>query len=171
MLMSPPFDSVDVVLGSVIARLDKGDADINEVHSKQREAATKIDQLILHYDDMKNRVRVLEAHDQNIYDSHHDVSKKVEVMEAKVDDMRSNLTKVIEGQIQILNSNLATREEFGTVLAKQDNQHLEKMKRMRHIIYIGGAFLLIAINWWASRTGQKTLLESVMDFVSGNIVN
>lgn len=176
--MAPPFDSVDVIIGSVVSRLEKDETDINELHTKQREAATKLDQLFLHADDIKNRVRVLEAHDQNIFDSHHDVSKRVEMMESKVDDMRSNLSRVLEGQMQILNSNIATREEFNNVLTTQavqhtekikaqSSQHLEKMKRLRHIIYLGGAVLVIAIQWWASHTGQQTLIDSVLKFVMG----
>lgn len=165
--MSPPFDSVDVVLGSIITRMDKSENDINELHVKQREAATRVDQLLLHADDFKGRIRNLENHHQTIFDSHNSVTAKVEMMEAKLDDLRSNLTKVIEGQMQIINSNAATREEFGAVLAKQGSQHLERMKRLRHIIYIGGAFLLVIINWWASHTGQQTLIDTVFKFISG----
>lgn len=165
--MAPPFDSIDVIIGSLVSRLDKTEGDTNELHTKHREAATKLDQLFLHADDLKNRVRTLEAHDQAIFDSHHDVSKKVEIMEGKVDDMRSNLTKVIEGQMQILNSNIATREEFQGVLAKQGSQHLEKMKRMRMVIYIGGGFLLLAAQWWAAHTGQTTMIDAVLKFVAG----
>ena len=176
--MAPPFDSVDVIIGSIVSRLEKDETDINELHTKQREAATKLDQLFLHADDIKNRVRVLEAHDQSIFDSHHDVSKRVEMMESKVDDMRSNLSRVLEGQMQILNSNIATREEFNNVLTTQavqhnekikaqSSQHLEKMKRLRHIIYLGGAGLIIVIQWWASHTGQQTLIDSVLKFVVG----
>ena len=165
--MSPPFDSVDVVLGSIMVRMDKSENDINELHVKQREAATRVDHLHLYAEDFKGRVRILEAHQQSIFDSHSNVSAKVEMMEAKLDDLRSNLTKVIEGQMQIINSNAATREEFGAVLAKQGSQHLEKMKRLRHLIYIGGGALLILAQWWASRTGQQTLLDSVLKFVTG----
>lgn len=176
--MSPPSDSKNVDILLLISRQDKMEGDVNELHSKQRETATKLDQLFLHADDLKNRVRVLEAHDQRIFDSHHDVSKRVEMMESKVDDMRSNLSRVLEGQMQILNSNIATREEFNNVLATQavqhtekikaqSTQHLEKMKRLRHIIYLGGAVLVIAVQWWASHTGQQTLIDSVLKFVMG----
>ena len=165
--MAPPFDNIDVVLGSIMTRMNKSETDINELHSKQREAATRVDQLTLHAEDFKGRIRNLENHHQTIFDSHNGVVAKVEMMEAKLDDLRSNLTKVIEGQMQIINSNAATREEFGAVLAKQGSQHLEKMKRLRHAIYIGGGILLIAAQWWASRTGQTTLLDSVFKFVSG----
>lgn len=175
--MAPPFDSVDVIIGSIVSRLDKGETDANELHVKHREVATKIDQLLLHADDLKSRVRTLESHSQDIFDSHGSVAQKVELLEVKLDDMRSNLTKVVEGQMQIINSNAATREEFGAVLAKQSaqhtekmkqqsSQHLERMKRLRHVIYIGGAFLLIAMQWWASKTGQTTLIDSVLQFVT-----
>lgn len=165
--MSPPFDSVDVVLGSIIVRLEKNEIDINELHSKQRESATKADQLFLHNDDFKSRIRTLENHHQSIFDSHHDVSKKVEMMEAKLDDLRINLTKVVEGQMQILNANATTREEFGSVLASQNKQHTEKMKRLRSVFYIGGGLLFIVSELYARHSGNATIMDSVFKFVTG----
>ncbi len=165
--MAPPFDSIDVVIGAIVSRLEKAETDINELHTKQRAAITQTDAIMLHTEDCRNRLRVLEAHGQSIFDSHHDVSKRVEMMESKLDDLKMNVGKVIEGQMQVVNSNLATREQFSTVLASQSKQHLERMKRLRHAIYIGGALLLIAAQWWASRTGQETLIDAVMKFVAG----
>lgn len=165
--MAPPYDTIDVVIGAVVSRLDKAEGDVNELHAKQREAVTKTDQLLLHADDFKTRIRTLEAHQQKIFENHNSVTAKVEMVESKLDDLKSNVTKVIEGQMQILNSNMATREEFQGVLAKQGTQHLEKMKRLRHIIYIGGPVLFLLVNWWAAYTGQQTLIESVFKFVAG----
>ena len=165
--MSPSFDSADVVLGSIMSRMDKSENDINELHSKQREAATRIDQLVLHAEDCKGRIRMLESNHQTTFSSHNTMASKVEMLENKLDDMRSNLTKVIEGQIQILNSNTATREEFHGVLASQSKQHLEKMKRLRFAIYIGGGFLFLASQFYAQHTGTESLVSSVLKFISG----
>ncbi len=164
--MSPPYDSIDVVIGSIVNRLDKNDGDINELHQKHRILLTKTDQLELQTDDFKNRLRVLEAHDQSIFDSHHDVSRKVEMMEDKLDDLKSNVTKIVEGQMQILNSNMSTREEFGALIAAQSKQHLERMKRIRHIIYIGGGMFFVLMQLWMSYTGQSTIVENILNLFS-----
>ena len=164
--MSPPYDSIDVVIGSIVNRLDESESDINELHSKHRILLTKSDQLDLQTEDFKSRLKVLEAHDQSIYDSHHNVSKRVEMMEDKLDDLKSNVTKIVEGQMQILNSNMSTREEFGSLLAAQSKQHLERMKRIRHVIYIGGGLSFVLFQIWASYSGQGTILESVFNFIT-----
>lgn len=163
--MSPPFDSIDVIVGSIVSRLEKSEGDINELHKKQRLMNTQADQLLLHSEDFRNRLRVLEAHDQSIFDSHHDVSKRVEMMESKLDDMKSNVTKIVEGQMQILNSNTSTREEFSSLLTAQSKQHLDRMKRIRHIIYIGGGFLIVLTQIWSAHTGQNTIIDSVLKFI------
>lgn len=164
--MSPPYDSIDVVIGSIVNRLDKSETDVNELHQKHRILLTKADQIELQTDDFKNRLRILEAHDQSIFDSHHDVSRKVEMMEDKLDDLKSNVTKIVEGQMQILNSNMSTREEFGALIAAQSKQHLERMKRIRHIIYIGGGMFFVLMQLWMSYTGQSTIFETVLSFIT-----
>lgn len=166
--MSPPFDSIDVLLGSILVRIEKNETDVNELHMKQREIATKNDQFTLHTEDFKTRIRTLETHHQLIYDSHHDVSRKVEMMESKLDELKSNLTKVVEGQLQILNSNAATREEFGALLASQGKQHNEKMKRLRSVFYLGGGLLFIISELYARHVGNQTIIDSVFKFISGN---
>lgn len=163
--MSPPFDSIDVIVGSIVSRLEKSEGDINELHKKQRLMNTQADQLLLHSEDFRNRLRVLEAHDQSIFDSHHDVSKRVEMMESKLDDMKSNVTKIVEGQMQILNSNMSTREEFSSLLTAQSKQHLDRMKRIRQVIYIGGGFLIVLTHIWSAHTGQNTIIDSVLKFI------
>lgn len=163
--MSPPFDSIDVIVGSIVSRLEKSEGDINELHKKQRLMNTQADQLLLHSEDFRNRLRVLEAHDQSIFDSHHDVSKRVEMMESKLDDMKSNVTKIVEGQMQILNSNISTREEFSSLLTAQSKQHLDRMKHIRRIIYIGGGFLIVLTHIWSAHTGQNTIIDSVLKFI------
>ena len=163
--MSPPFDSIDVIVGSIVSRLEKSEGDINELHKKQRLMNTQADQLLLHSEDFRNRLRVLEAHDQSIFDSHHDVSKRVEMMESKLDDMKSNVTKIVEGQMQILNSNISTREEFSSLLTAQSKQHLDRMKRIRQVIYIGGGFLIVLTHIWSAHTGQNTIIDSVLKFI------
>ena len=167
--MSPPFDSVDVVLGSILTRMDKSENDINELHSKQREAATRTDQLTLYADDFKWRIRNLENHHQTIFDSHYGVVAKVEMMEDKLDELKSNLTKVIEGQMQIISSNAATLEKFQAVLATQGTQHTARMKILGRVLYIGGPVLFLLVNAWAVYTGQQTMIKSVFKFLSCGI--
>ena len=164
--MAPSLDGLDVAVNAVLSRVSKTESDVNELHTKQREIATRLDQNSLFLDDIKTRTRVLELHDQDAFDNHHDVAKRVDLLESKLDDMRSNLTKVIEGQMQILNANTATQTEFKSLLTTQGKQHLDKMKRMRMVIYIGGGLFLLASQIYAQRMGNVSMLDSVFSFIT-----
>ena len=95
-------------------------------------------------------------------DRHYEVSQKVELLESKLDDMKGNLMKVVEGQIDILNSNANTREQFASVLTTQGLQHAKRMKHLRTLIWVGGGFLLLASQLYAKYAGNSTILDAIM---------
>lgn len=163
--MSPAYDSVDVVLNSMVIRLDKSEKDMNETHSKLRDNSNRIDQLMLYSTDAKNRLSLLEEGFHTNLDRNYEMSKKVELFEVKLDDMRVNLTKVVEGQIDILNSNASTREQFSAVLTIQEKQHKDWMKRVRTFIYIGGGLLFLASQIYAKYVGNDTILDNIVRLI------
>ena len=160
--MAPSFDAIDVTLSAITGRMEKAEKDLNETHSRLRETTNRIDQLALHSEDCRGRIINIEEVSRVGMDRHYEVAQKVELLESKLDDMRSNLTKVVEGQIDILNSNTLTREKFANVLTTQGAQHAKRMKHTRMVIYIGGGFLLIASQLYAKYVGNSTLLDGLM---------
>jgi bacterioferritin (cytochrome b1) len=163
--MSPPYDSLDVTLGTIMSRIDKSEKDINETHARLRESTNRLDQLTIYNDDCRNRIMTLEEGFHLTADKHYEVAKKVEMLETKLDDMRFNLTKVVEGQIDILNSNASTREQFSAVLTTQEKQHKDWMKRIRTFIYIGGGLLFLASQLYAKYIGSDTVLDNIIKFI------
>jgi chromosome segregation ATPase len=165
--MAPAFDSIDVTLSAILSRVEKSEKDLNETHGRLRENANRIDQLALHSEDCRGRIINIEEVTRVNLDRHYEVSQKVELLESKLDDMRSNLTKVVEGQIDILNSNANTREQFASVLTTQGAQHAKRMKHMRTVIWVGGGFLLLASQVYAKYVGNDTLLDMLTNLLMG----
>lgn len=163
--MAPAFDAIDVTLSAITGRMEKAEKDLNETHSRLRETTNRIDQLMLHSDDCRGRISNIEDVTRVNLDRHYEVSQKVEILESKLDDMRSNLTKVVEGQIDILNSNASTREQFAAVLTTQGAQHNKSMKSMRTVIWVGGGFLLLLTQIYAKWVGNETLLDMLTNLL------
>ncbi len=160
--MAPAFDAIDVTLSAISGRVEKAEKDLNETHSRLRESTNHLDQLRLHSEDCRTRIGNIEKVVSVNLDRHYEVSQKVELLETKLDDMRSNLTKVVEGQIDILNSNANTREQFASVLTTQGAQHAKRMKHLRTLIWVGGGFLLLASQVYAKYAGNSTILDAIM---------
>lgn len=165
--MAPAFDSIDVTLSALMGRVEKSEKDLNETHSRQRETTNRIDQLMLHSEDCRGRIGNVEEVTRVNLDRHYEVSQKVEILESKLDDMRINLTKVVEGQIDILNSNANTREQFANVLTTQGVQHAKRMKHLRMMIYLGGGFLLVVSQIYGHYAGNSTLLTLLANLMQG----
>lgn len=163
--MAPAFDSLDVTLSALMGRVEKSEKDLNETHSRLRDSANRIDQLALHSEDCRGRLGNMEKVVSVNLDRHYEVSQKVEILESKLDDMRVNLTKVVEGQIDILNSNASTREQFAAVLTIQGAQHNKSMKSMRTVIWVGGGFLLLLTQIYAKWVGSDTLLDMLTNLL------
>jgi chromosome segregation ATPase len=165
--MAPALDSLDVTLSAIMTRVEKSEKDLNETHARIRESFSLLDTLHLRSEDCKVRIANIEEVTRHATDRHYEIAVKVDLLENKLDDMRSNLTKVVEGQISILNSNAATREQFSTVLATQSNQHNSRMKKMRIVIAVGGGFLLLASQVYAKLAGNETILDMIMNLIRG----
>ena len=163
--MSPSYDAIDVTLSTIMVRIDKSEKDINETHSRIREIINRIDQLNLYHEDSKSRLISLEEDNHTYSKNHYEVRNKVEMLESKLDDMHMNLTKVVEGQIDILNSNATTREQFSAVLTSQEKHHKEWMKKIRTFIYVGGGILFLISQLYAKYIGNDTLLDTVIGMV------
>lgn len=160
--MATTFDSIDVTLGTITVRMDTHEKDINECHTRQRELTTRIDALMLHADDCRSRIVTLEEGQRRNYEGHYETAKHVELLKAKLDDLEAHMARVVAGQLDILNSNATTREQFAGVLASQDRQHTARMKKIRTAIYIGGGFLFIASQIYAKYAGSSTVLDALM---------
>lgn len=165
--MAPALDSLDVTLNAIMARVEKSEKDLNETHARLRETFSLLDTLHLRSDDSRIRIANIEEATRQATDRHYEIAVKVDLLENKLDDMRSNLTKVVEGQISILNSNAATREQFSTVLATQANQHNARMKKVRTMIAVGGGFLVLASQVYAKIVGNETIIDMIMNFMRG----
>ena len=150
-----------------MARLDASDRSLTELHSRMRETVGRLDSIALKTEDHKGRMLLLEGEHRNCHNRQSETAQKVELLENKLDDLRVNLKKVVEGQLDILNSNATTREQFSAVLATKDNQHTRRMKSMRTIIYIGGGLILLATQMYARWDGHDTLVDMLVKLMLG----
>jgi len=157
----------DVTIGTILSRIDAADRSLNELHSRMREAVNRIDGLSLRSEDYKGRMLLLEGEHRNCHNRQSETVQRVELLENKLDDLRSNLKKVIEGQMDILNSNATTREQFSAVLATKDSQHTKRMESMRTLIYIGGGLVLLATQMYARWDGHDTLVDMLVKLLLG----
>lgn len=160
---------VDIALGTILARIDTTEKSLNELHTRSRENAKQIDHISLHTDDMKNRLIIVEKEYHQASTRSSETLQRVELLESKLDDMRSNLKKVIEGQMDILNSNANTREQFSAVLASKDKQHSTRMKTLRTIVYIGGGLAILATQIYARWDGHQTLIDMLVNLFMGGV--
>lgn len=158
----------DTAIGTIMARLDASDRSLTELHSCMREAINRIDGLTLRSDDYKGRMLLLEGEHRTCQTKQTEVTQRVEMLESKLDDLRVNLKKVIEGQIDILNSNATTREQFSAVLATKDSQHSKRMRTMRTLIYVGGGLILLATQVYARWDGHNTLVDMLIKLIIGS---
>lgn len=155
-------ESLDVALGAMLIRLEQSERDLNETHARIRDSQNRLDQLHLHSEDCRTRIHGIEDGLRKSVIHRGELGQKVELLEAKLDDMRLNLSKVVEGQLDILNSNATTREQFASVLSSQDKQHAMRMRHTRRAVYIGGGILLILSQVYARAVGNSTLLDWLM---------
>ena len=167
MAIECPEQSCGLVVGGLNTRLDSSDKSLTELHARLRDTLNRLDSVKLRVDDHKGRMVLLEAEHRNCQARQSDISQRVELLEKKLDDLRLNLQKVVQGQIDILNSNAATREQFSSVLATMDAQHMRKMKLMRRFVYIGGALALLATQIYARWEGHETILDALVNILLG----
>jgi len=155
------------MMGAVLARLESADRSLTELHSRMRENVNRLDALSLHSEDVRGRMLLLEGEHRVCQTKQQDATTRISLLEDKLDDMRSNLSRVVAGQIDILNSNAATREQFSTVLATKDSQHSARMKSLRTLIYIGGGLVLVATQMYARWDGHDTLVDMLVKLIFG----
>ena len=132
-----------------------------------RDTINRIDSLELRTEDHKGRMVLLEAEHRNCHNRQIDISQRVELLERKLDDLSMNLKNVVQGQIDILNSNASTREQFASVLTQMDTQHIKKMKMLRRVVYIVGGLALLATQVYARWDGHETLLDFLVNMILG----
>jgi len=159
--------SCGLVVGGLNTRLDASDKSLTELHARLRELSAKLDTTMLHTEDHRNRMVLLESEHRVCHAKQSEMSHKVELFEDKLEDLRINVKKVVEGQIDILNSNATTREQFAAVLSQKDQHHLKKMKTLRTIIYIGGGLIILATQIYARWDGHETLLDFLVNMILG----
>lgn len=160
-------ESCALTVGALTNRIDAVDKSLTELHSRVREAAGRIDTLALHTEDHRNRMILLETEHRLCRDKQSEVSRKVELLEDKLEDLRANVKKIVEGQMDILNSNAATREQFASVLTQKDAHHTKRLKLLRTIIYIGGGLIILATQIYARWDGHETLLDFLVNMILG----
>ena len=167
--MSGFADSIlsDVSIGGIVTRLDTSDKSLTELHARMRDTINRIDSLELRTEDHKGRMVLLEAEHRNCHNRQIDISQRVELLERKLDDLSMNLKNVVQGQIDILNSNASTREQFASVLTQMDTQHIKKMKMLRRVVYIVGGLALLATQVYARWDGHETLLDFLVNMILG----
>lgn len=159
----------DLTFGGLVTRLDTSDKSLQELHARMRETMSRLDSLELRSDDYQGRMILLEGEHRNCQNRQLDISQRVELLENKLDDLRLNLQNVVQGQIDILNSNAATREQFSSVLTMMDAQHVKKMKLLRRLVYIGGALALLATQIYARWDGHETIIDALVNLIMGGV--
>ena len=159
----------DLTFGGLVTRLDTSDKSLQELHTRMRETMSRLDSLELRSEDYKGRMILLEGEHRNCHTRQLDISQRVELLEKKLDDLRLNLQNVVQGQIDILNSNAATREQFSSVLTMMDSQHVKKMKLLRRFVYIGGALALLATQIYARWDGHETIIDALVNLIMGGV--